>query len=115
MLITDSPDWSNFTLDQLIAILETRSTLCTERKKIRLTIMASYIKVFPNIREPFDKLVEEIKSRDIVIDEVLRQRELRFLKHRKEWHCDPTIKTITEGDIHHARAYLNTVEDWSGW
>lgn len=111
MLITDSPDWSKYSVDQLINILESKDTLLMERKRIRLAL-AGYINVYPHLKEPFDSLVEEIKSRDIVMDEIIRQRELRILKHRREWKCDPHNVAINSEDITQARKYLNTVEDW---
>lgn len=51
----------------------------------------------------------------MVTEEILRQNEIRIMKYRREWRCDPYVTDITRDDIHMARRYLNTVEDWDGW
>ena len=113
MLITDSPNWSTYSIEQLIKILEAKDNLLMERKRIKLSISGLLeVNQFSNLRDRFNNLVGEGISKETVIDEILRQRELRILKHRREWHCDPHNMSIVEDDIIQARKYLNTVEDW---
>lgn len=72
----------------------------------------NYIQSVNYLKEHFNRLVQEIKSEKIVIEEILRQRELRIERHRREWHCDPHNMNITSEDLSRTHAYLNTVEDW---
>lgn len=72
----------------------------------------NYIYRLEYLKEHFNRLIQEIESEKIVIEEILRQRELRIERHRREWHCDPHNMKITSEDLSRTYAYLNTVEDW---
>lgn len=71
-----------------------------------------YIYSVEYLKDQFHRLVHEVKSENIALEEILRQRELRIERHRREWHCDPHNMNITSEDLSRTYAYLNTVEDW---
>lgn len=118
MIITDSPNWNTQSIAQLINTLEYKDLQLMEKKKIKLAIadkLENY--QFSHIRDGFKYLISEENenhaSKETAVEEILRQRELRIMRHRREWHCDPHNMEITQDDIAQTRKYFNTVEDWS--
>jgi actin-like ATPase involved in cell morphogenesis len=118
MIITDSPNWNTQSIAQLINALESKDLQLMEKKKIKLTIadkLGNY--QFSFIRDDFNYLISKENknqvSKETAVKEILRQRELRIVRHRREWHSDPHNMEITQDDIAQTRKYFNTVEDWS--
>jgi len=118
MIITDSPNWNTQSIAQLINALESKDLQLMEKKKIKLAIASKLGNYqFSFIRDDFNYLISKENknqvSKETAVKEILRQRELRIVRHRREWHSDPHNMEITQDDIAQTRKYFNTVEDWS--
>jgi hypothetical protein len=118
MIITDSPNWNTQSIAQLINALESKDLQLMEKKKIKLAIASKLENdEFSVVRDAFNYLISKENknqvSKETAVKEILRQRELRIVRHRREWHSDPHNMEITQDDIAQTRKYFNTVEDWS--
>lgn len=71
-----------------------------------------FIELRPDLKMHYDEMMKDVVYSEIVIEEILRQLELRMTRHMREYGCYPFASYIQKEDLIKAKVYLNTVEEW---